>query len=440
MRTPLLLVFLIAGPAIAPAAQTADWQVLPESPFAGYRWEDASFLNPQTGWIVEGGGSVYRTLDAGASWEERSNVPGYLRTAVFTSASHGWVGVLFHATRLYETSDAGATMVDVTSRIAPAIPGGICGMWAVNADTLVGAGQWSGPAYIVRTVDGGATWQSANMSALAGSLVDVVFLDDLRGFAVGGTAGAVFGGRAVVLATEDGGATWTSRYVGPEPPAGVGEWAWKITFPTPLVGYVSVERTEPAPGVGRLLKTTDGGITWTVLDVPGVGSMQGAGFLTDMRGWVSGRGEAAETRDGGLTWTPTSSIDGSVNRFEFFGDSLGFAMGQRVYAIDTRPVTPSSDPGAPALASSLDALWPNPSMGVTRVRFSVTSAGPVNLAVFDALGRRVATLADVGLQAGAHEVEWDGRTEAGAPAAAGVYHVRLAAGGNVATRTVAVVR
>jgi photosystem II stability/assembly factor-like uncharacterized protein len=440
LRTSLLVALILAAPAAAPAAQTADWQVLAESPFAGYRWEDGSFVDPQTGWIVEGGGRVYRTLDAGATWEERNDVPGYLRTAVFTSATHGWVGVLFHATRLYETSDAGATMVDVTSRIAPAIPGGICGMWAVNADTLVGAGQWSGPAYIVRTVDGGATWQSANLGALAGSLVDVVFLDDQRGFAVGGTAGAVFGGRAVVLATEDGGATWTSRYVGPEPPAGVGEWAWKITFPTPLVGYVSVERTEPAPATGRLLKTTDGGLTWAVLAVPGVGSMQGAGFLTEQRGWVSGRGAAAETQDGGLTWTPTSSIDGSVNRFEFFGDSLGFAMGQRVYALDARPVTPASDPDAPALASALDAVWPNPSMGVARIRFSVPSPRHVNVAVFDALGRRVATLADGGLQAGAHEVAWDGRTDAGAPAAAGVYVVRLAAGGSVATRTFAVHR
>jgi photosystem II stability/assembly factor-like uncharacterized protein len=387
---------------------------------------------------VEGAGRVFRTTDGGASWELRSEVPGYLRTAVFTSPTHGWVGVLFHPTRLYETTDAGATMVDVTARIAPAIPGGICGLWAVNADTLVAVGQWSGPAYAARTVDGGASWQSAALGALAGSLIDVVFLDDQRGFAVGGTAGAVFGGRAVVLATEDGGATWASRYVGPEPPAGVGEWAWKISFPTPLVGYVSVERTEPAPATGRLLKTTDGGVTWSVVDVPGVGSMQGAGFLTAERGWVSGRGAAAETRDGGGTWTPTSTIDGSVNRFEFFGDSLGYAMGQRVYALDARATT-GGEPSPPALVDALDA-WPNPSSGSTRLRFRLEVPGEASLAVHDALGRRVRTVAGGALAAGTHEFVWDGRTDAGAPVAAGVYVVRLLAAGRTVSRTFARVR
>jgi photosystem II stability/assembly factor-like uncharacterized protein len=268
----------------------------------------------------------------------------------------------------------------------------------------------------------------------------VVFLDALRGFAVGGTAGAVFGGRAVVLATEDGGATWTHRFTGPEPPAGVGEWAWKISFPTPLVGYVSVERTEPAPTGGRVLKTTDGGLTWSVLDVPGVGSMQGAGFLTEMRGWVSGRGMAAETQDGGLSWTPTTSIDGSVNRFEFFGDTLGFAMGQRVYHIDARQVTPTDAPAAPPAVAELYPVRPNPSYGAVRLHYALARTAVVDLAVYDALGRRVATLETGTRGAGSHSAVWGGRSDGGRPAPAGVYVVRLDTAGRARARTLALVR
>jgi hypothetical protein len=68
------------------------------------------------------------------------------------------------------------------------------------------------------------------------------------------------------------------------------------------------------------------------------------------------------------------------------------------------------------------------------VRFGVPvgAAGyPVNdldLAIFDVQGRRVVTLARGQLVApgGAASVTWDGRTEAGSPAAPGVYFARLA--------------
>ncbi len=436
MRTQLVLALLLAAPAV-PAAQVADWELLQQSPFHGYRFEDGSFVSPTTGFIVDPAGRTYRTNDAGATWELRSTVQDYLRSTAYVSETHGFAGVLFSTARLYETTNGGATMVNATSRIAPAIGGGICGLFAVNADTLFGVGQYSGPAYVIRTVDGGQSWQSQNLEALAGSLVDVYFHDSRRGIAVGGTVGTAVGGRVVVLATENGGDTWTQRYVAQAPPAGQSEWAWKISFPTPDVGFVSVERTFGS--VGKILKTTDGGLTWTEIAIPQAENMQGIGFLTPERGWLSGRGESLTTIDGGLTWTPTSSIDTQVNRFHFFGDSLGFAMGQRVYAIDARPITPAGEPAPPALAVSLHAPWPNPTTGATRVRFELATPQQVDLAVFDALGRRVATLVATALPSGAQEVEWNGRAGA-APASPGIYVLRLAAGGTVATRTFAVAR
>jgi photosystem II stability/assembly factor-like uncharacterized protein len=51
---------------------------------------------------------------------------------------------------------------------------------------------------------------------------------------------------------------------------------------------------------------------------------------------------------------------------------------------------------------------PNPFDGPTLLRFSVGAAGHVRLAVYDALGREVAVLADGPLEAGRHEVAFDG--------------------------------
>jgi len=45
----------------------------------------------------------------------------------------------------------------------------------------------------------------------------------------------------------------------------------------------------------------------------------------------------------------------------------------------------------------------------------------VNLSVYDVTGRLIVTLLDGQLDAGPHQVTWNGRTANGSPAAAGVY-------------------
>ena len=98
-----------------------------------------------------------------------------------------------------------------------------------------------------------------------------------------------------------------------------------------------------------------------------------------------------------------------------------------------RPV--SSEGGAEAARFALAPPAPNPTGGRVRVAFSTPAPGPVRLAVYDALGRTVAVLADGPRSAGEHTSTWDA-----SGAAAGVYLVRLEAGGAVRTRTATVVR
>ena len=51
-------------------------------------------------------------------------------------------------------------------------------------------------------------------------------------------------------------------------------------------------------------------------------------------------------------------------------------------------------------------------------------------------GRHVARLLSTMLDAGTHDVTWEGRDDDGAAAAAGVYFVRATGGGETATRKV----
>ncbi len=68
---------------------------------------------------------------------------------------------------------------------------------------------------------------------------------------------------------------------------------------------------------------------------------------------------------------------------------------------------------------------PNPFNPVTKIAFSLPAAAEATLAVFDIAGRRVVTQVDREVEAGCHEVVWNGTNEAGEPVASGVYFSRL---------------
>lgn len=76
-------------------------------------------------------------------------------------------------------------------------------------------------------------------------------------------------------------------------------------------------------------------------------------------------------------------------------------------------------------AFALHPAEPNPFTHATRIRFDLPRPTRVRLDVFDLQGRRVATLAKGTLSAGFHEREWNGRGDAVARVAPGVYLYRL---------------
>jgi hypothetical protein len=72
---------------------------------------------------------------------------------------------------------------------------------------------------------------------------------------------------------------------------------------------------------------------------------------------------------------------------------------------------------------------PNPFNPVTSVVYGAPQAGAVRVSVYSAGGREVRVLVDGPVEAGYHEVVWDGRDGSGVPMASGVYFVRMDAPG-----------
>jgi predicted metal-dependent phosphoesterase TrpH len=77
--------------------------------------------------------------------------------------------------------------------------------------------------------------------------------------------------------------------------------------------------------------------------------------------------------------------------------------------------------------TSLRPASPNPFRSGTTLSFDLagTRQQPVSLGVYDVHGRKVRTIVDGQLAPGSFEAHWDGRSDRGETAAAGVYFVRL---------------
>jgi hypothetical protein len=88
----------------------------------------------------------------------------------------------------------------------------------------------------------------------------------------------------------------------------------------------------------------------------------------------------------------------------------------------------------PAATTELYQNHPNPFNPATTISFALVEKGAVNLSIFTAEGRLVATLVDDIRPAGFNEIPWDGRDAAGNLVASGIYVYRLKAGKTVLTR------
>lgn len=88
----------------------------------------------------------------------------------------------------------------------------------------------------------------------------------------------------------------------------------------------------------------------------------------------------------------------------------------------------------------LSPNWPNPFNPNTAIEYRLEAAARVHLAIYDAMGRRVRTLAKGARPPGLHTVEWDGRDDSGAAVASGTYIYRLRAGARSTARRLTLIK
>jgi hypothetical protein len=182
--------------------------------------------------------------------------------------------------------------------------------------------------------------------------------------------------------------------------------------------------------------------TAVIVTNPGLGRLDYTLPSPAPAGWLaaspaSGRVLAGNAARVALRLDATGLTDGTYNV------SLPVTSNDPVTGSQSVPVqlivSASTAVGDPGLARfGLRLVSRNPSAGGATLELSLPAPGPVDVAVFDVRGRRIARLADGAVGAGTHTLRWDAADDRGSSVAPGVYFVRAITRGGTFERRVVI--
>lgn len=275
----------------------------------------ACFVDDKTGFIASLG-KIGKTVDGGVSWRVDSitDVPIYsiffvdenVGFAVGGQANCGGTGCTPIGSVVYKTINAGATW---TKQIVPYLSSELNSVFFVNNQV----GFAVGLGLQLKTTNGGITWVPFEFE-FKGLMDKIAFVNSQTGFAMG-----LFGN---VIKTVDQGQHWIKAINSSD------GHIYDFCFASEQVGY--------AAGQKEIVKTIDGGNTWSVL--PGSPSeIYFIHFADEKQGVAIGKGHYTGgdwgtwtsaiycTSDGGSTW----QIEDNVK----FGSVASFYSGKAGYSV-----------------------------------------------------------------------------------------------------------
>ena len=237
-------------------------------------------------------------------------------------------------------------------------------------------------------------------------------------------------------------------FVAITPAEGIGNFGvyeWTVTGPATDRAVMLVEAVDGGRNLG--FDTSDH--VFSINDMPVPVELSGFSAAGSERGLVLTWTTAFERDHAGFNLYRSLASGGPFERVNRNGLVTGsspytfadpFTAPGSVYyrlgavALDGREMTlglygPYASAGAAELPRvvAFQGAAPNPFNPATTLRFDLPGRSEVSLAIYDIQGRLVRTLAHGALDAGQHELAWDGRADSGAPTASGVYFARFAA-------------
>ncbi len=367
------------------------------------------FVNLNTGFAVGNESLLLKTVNSGQYWTQINNqIPGNLRVIKFFDINNG---VIFSDSFIYRTTNSGNSWSLVMSNVHMVD----CSL--VDENTLYASLSSPGGSCITHTTDKGSGWSL--IYPLGPIALKISFINPSTGFGIcflnnppnerydlyktndelhwnfinsfSSQSGYGFSGSLYFVSADTGFYSLKNetgnhfyRYInGVYNQSNIDHFQNGIFFINGKTGWAVCDS-------GIVCKTTNGGINWSSGFTPANVTLNSIQFLNNLTGWACGaNGVIMKTTDGGLT---------SINQ----------------------DITNVCD------NFSLMQNYPNPFNPNTKIKFDIpNSVGvaymrPVQLKIYDALGREVVKLVDRQMQPGSYSVEWDASAYA-----SGVYFYQL---------------
>ncbi len=281
------------------------------------------FISVNEGWVVADlttGSAVFRTSDGGTSWTQVFSSTNLLYNLYFAEGTHGVVSGK-SCGDLYYTSDG----INWTQAAKPSL-GGITysrsDLWGVTMVTSnIGyASGWGSsavglePTMYFKTTDGGATWSYMPQDKSNWSYDNVYklwFKDSENGFAVGGGSRT-----SLVTRTTDGGQNWSPVSI----PSG---GAVKAIYGIGNIVWV-------ANTSGAILKSTDFGNTWKLMDLYPTEYLYSMQIVSNNIFYTAGsNGYFLKSTNSGKDWHASyvriGRVCPNIQNLFFLNDKTGFA-------------------------------------------------------------------------------------------------------------------
>ncbi len=311
--------------------------------------------NSSTAWVCGWFGALYRTMDNGATFEDRS------------------LNRMFHSERVYFLDE---------------------NIGWIAGDSVE---RGSGKGLLHKTTDGGENWSiQARFPFDPASAMywitwtDIDFADQLHGWMVGQKGG--------MARTIDGGDTWLE----------FDEMADAEMF---CVSALSADHVLMGGERQIFLESQNAGSSWTRRGVPpGIGIFHDIDMYDAFDGYVAGKGLTtcmARTTDGGVTWNPDTLVSGEwrrVNAVTRAPDGTFWAVTYEGEIFErtghtTAVVDDAAGPRTTSCTAFPSPLWTGRTL---TLEISLPIAGAVRADLYDITGRHVRVLCDGFQQAGSH--------------------------------------
>ena len=375
------------------------------------------------------GKGIYRTLDGGKTWELKVTgvATGYgiygISAVDSLNCVAGWLNTAQTSAAIYRTSNGGAAWKSAWA-MAGSFPDCIK-MFTPSYGIMIGDPVGNGKPYQFRyTLDSGKTWILSPTAPLATDEYGVInafdFLDTNTiwvGTANTNTAGTT----AKIYKTTTGiNGTWTYS----EAPGISGDSLGTTGLYFQAIAFVDSNNGMAGSNNNNIIKTTDGGATWTAVAPPSIidtfSVMTMNGFKDGSKTiWMSvNTGLSAYnvfmTTDLGTTWTsittPDSILTHGMQHIQFYTPTLGYAggAGGEMYKYSI-PVTAVNDANNTVPSDySISQNYPNPFNPSTTIQYQVPENTFVSIKVYNSLGQEAANLVNGMVNAGTHQVQFKG--------------------------------